>query len=105
MLEKKYRLPSSVRLKGARTKTFKHFILKTADSSLSFPRFAFVVSKKVDSRAVIRNKIKREATQVLQNIMDKIKKQDAVFIFKKGAAENVEQIKADIESALKQKDA
>lgn len=90
MLKKKYRLPSSIRLGKAKTISTKYFVLKTADSNLSFPRFAFVISKKVDRRAVIRNKIKREMTSVISQDVDKfIAGRDMIFILKRNAAEDI----------------
>ena len=101
MLKKKYRLPASVRLGKAKTQSFKHFILKTANSELTYPRFAFVISKKVDNRAVVRNKIKREMTNSIQNMIDKISQgKDMIFILKRSSAENVRELSTDIESAV-----
>ncbi len=89
MLKKKYRLPSSVRLEKAKTKSFKYFVLKTADNSFSYPRFAFVISKKVDGRAVIRNKIKREMTNyIAKNIEKIVPGKDMIFILKRSAAQD-----------------
>ncbi|MEX2007517.1 MAG: ribonuclease P protein component [Candidatus Levyibacteriota bacterium] len=90
MLKKKYRLPANVRLGKAETISAKYFILKTASSSLPYPRFAFVISKKVDRRAVIRNRIKREMASSIQRLIDKVSPgKDMVFILKRSAVESM----------------
>ncbi len=101
MLKRKYRLPASAKLGKGETVSAKHFILKIADSKLTYPRFAFVISKKVDSRAVVRNKIKREMTNSIQKMIDKVKPgKDILFILKKSASQSIDQLPADIKSAF-----
>ena len=105
MLKKKYRLPAGVRLGKAKTISAKHFTLKTASSNLSYSRFAFVISKKVDTRAVVRNRIKREMTNSIQSIMDKIGSgKDMLFILRRSAAQNIRELQEDIELAVGSKD-
>ncbi len=100
MLKKKYRLPSSVRLEKAKTKSFKYFVLKTADNNLLNSRFAFVISKKVDGRAVIRNKIKREMTNyIAKNIEKIVPGKDMIFILKRNVVQASE-APLSIEDAL-----
>lgn len=101
MLKKKYRLPASVRLGNAKTIYTKYFILKTAANNLYYPRFAFVVSKKVDSRAVVRNRIKREMANSIQNLIDKIVPgKDMVFVLKRNAAENMNKLADCVEESV-----
>lgn len=101
MLKKKYRLPASAKLGKASTKSFRHFILKAANSNLSYPRFAFVISKKVDKRAVVRNKIKREMTSYIQNIINKVSpEKDMLFILKRSSVENTRELLSDLKEAL-----
>lgn len=98
MLKKKYRLPSDVRLGRAKTITAKSFVLKTAVNSLSYPRFAFVISKKVDRRAVVRNRIKRKLSGSIEPLIGSISSGiDMVFILKRSAIENIEKIGHEIE--------
>lgn len=102
MLKKKYRLPSSIRLEKAITKSFKYFVLKTAASALPYPRFAFVISKKVDARAVFRNKIKREMTGAVAGMIDRIiEGKDLLFILKRDAA-NADNLSEALREAFKQ---
>lgn len=100
MLKKKYRLPSRVRLEKVKTISARHFTLKTAKNNLSYPRFAFVISKKVDKRAVARNRIKRKMTNTLQDLMSKISGVDIIFILKKGAFENIEEVDKNMKEIL-----
>lgn len=86
MLKKKYRLPAAIRLKKARKISSRYFFLNTGESGLSYSRFAFVVSKRVDKRAVIRNKIKRKVTEAINGQLERIKAGiDMIFIFRKEA--------------------
>ncbi len=100
MLKKINRLPSSVRLEGAKTVSTSYFILKIAKSNLSYPRFAFVISKKVDKRAVIRNKIKREMTKKIMELIEKIRTADMIFILKAGAGENITKLSFSVEQVF-----
>jgi len=60
MLAKKYRLPiQSVLNKSGRTFKSRSFLIKIFAGQEKFNRFGVVISKKVDKRAVGRNKIKR----------------------------------------------
>ena len=70
MLSAKHRL----RKKKEIDKVFKNgrsfkegcLILKTMKNDLAFCRFAFVVSKKVSSKAVVRNKIRRKIREAVR---------------------------------------
>lgn len=72
MLRKTYRL-SSVGLKGPRMVKSNLIDVKTAESNLNYPRFGFVISKKLDKRAVARNTIKRKLSASIEGIFDRIK--------------------------------
>lgn len=87
MLKKKYRLPANVRMKRAKKISSKYFFLNTEDNGLACSRFAFVISKKVDKRAVVRNRIKRKLTEIININLEKIKiGMDMIFILRKEAA-------------------
>lgn len=102
MLSKKYRLPANIKLVNYKSKDFKAFILKTSKNQLSYPRFAFVISKKVDSKAVVRNRIKREMTMAAGEILKGLDGSDFLFILKRSAVENLENLKNLVEEALLQ---
>jgi len=60
------------------------FILKEKKNGLSVNRFGIVVSKKIDKRAVVRNRVKRLFRTYLANLDKKMSKgHDILFIVKK----------------------
>jgi ribonuclease P protein component len=72
MLKKIFRLdaPKLIRSKNIQSASFS---LKTAKNDLDIPRFAFVISKKLDKRAVVRNSTKRKLSSCIEEIFDRIK--------------------------------
>lgn len=86
MLKRKYRL--SFRLKPKFQRTFKtpYFVLKAANNNLSYNRFGFMVSKRIDKKAVVRNKIKRLIRGGIEEFSKDLKEgHDMVFIAAKNA--------------------
>lgn len=71
MLKKKYRL-SQVPLTRAKSFSTPYFNLKVGKNNFQISRFAFVVSKKLDKRAVVRNSLKRKIRGSIEEIFDKI---------------------------------
>lgn len=71
MLKKIYRL-TEVSLKSPKNITTPYFSIKSAKNNLEVSRFAFVVSKKVDKRAVVRNSVKRKLRSCVEEIFDRI---------------------------------
>jgi len=65
-------------------KSFKNnfLIVKINENNLNFPRFGFVVSKKVSNKSVERNKIKRRLREIVKKKSKKIKGKgiDGIFI-------------------------
>ncbi len=61
-----------------------YFLLKTAENKLQHSRYGFIVSKRVDTRAVVRNRIKRQYRACIENELSNIKQgYDMLFIVKK----------------------
>jgi len=58
MLPKPQRLPHGLRLASGNTFKSPHFILKFAPNSLGISRFGIIISKKIDKRAVRRNRMR-----------------------------------------------
>lgn len=84
MLERKLRLPAHSNTRFSKTVTAPFFTLKVGVNNLSFSRFGFVASKRIDKRAVKRNQIKRMMRQIIQENKDIIKDgNDLLFILKK----------------------
>lgn len=83
MLKKENRLSSI----GARAKSrisTPLFSLCFSNNNQDLSRFSFVISKKIDKRAVVRNKAKRKVRSIVEQMLDKIGTgKDFVFYLKK----------------------
>lgn len=79
-----------------------YFIIVYSKNTLGYPRSAFVISPKVSSLAVIRNRIKRLTTEALRLSEEfNSTSKDFVFIAKRSAVEASQKaISADVEFAL-----
>ena len=87
MLKKENRLSNlkaKVKSQNFETSLFK---IKVFSKGNGITRFAFVVSKKVDNRAVVRNKTKRVLRKALKNILENIKNGQSVIIVAKNKIE------------------
>jgi len=88
MLKRKYRLPASVKLTRPTSYKSRSFRLMLTQNNLGFSRFAFTVSKKIDKKAVVRNKIKRAMRDCIQELQEQIvNKYDMLFILQKNSRE------------------
>jgi ribonuclease P protein component len=91
MLPKLHRLPSveinNLTRYGKRVSSVLGlFLYKKSDAPVS--RFAFVVSKKVDKRAVVRNRLKRIVSESVRYLLPAIKQPiDGVFLVRTGQME------------------
>jgi ribonuclease P protein component len=84
MLKKIYRLLGETKFDKKNTYNCPFFVLKVAKNESSFSRFGFIVSKKIDKRATVRNRIKRQIRVCIENNIDKIQiGYDMLFILKK----------------------
>lgn len=84
MLKKKYRLLKETKFGKKDFYTSPFFVLKIAKNEESFNRFGFVVSKKIDKRATVRNAVKRKIRNCIETSLDKIKPgHDMLFVLKK----------------------
>lgn len=88
MLKKEFRLPKT-KLNRQKVFNLPDVTLKISENGLEVSRFGFVVSKKVDRRAVIRNKVKRILRSYVQENLKNIKQGfDFLLISKKVPEEN-----------------
>ncbi len=71
MLKKEYRL-NTVSLANPRIFSTSLFTLKVAANKKNVSCFAFVVSKRIDKRAVVRNSLKRKIRSAVEQIFDNI---------------------------------
>jgi len=84
MLKKKYRLLKKTKFDKKDIYTSPFFVLKFAKNEKSFSRFGFIVSKIIDKRATVRNRVKRKIRVCIETNFDKIKPgYDILFILKK----------------------
>ncbi len=74
------------------------FFASILDGQKDGPKFAFVVSKKIDKKAVVRNKIRRYLSEAIRILMPQLKKDVYAVFFVKKEIKNLEfnQIKKEI---------
>jgi len=74
-------------------------VLKKRKNNLKKSRIAFVVSRKISPKAVVRNKTKRRLREIVRNMIDNIKGgYDIIFFTKKGIEEKkYQEIEKEIE--------
>lgn len=79
------------------------FIIKFSKNNLPQNRFGFVVSKKVDKRAVVRNSLKRKIRSCLEQCQEEIKPgHDLLFLLKKEAVgKNQKELYLEVRNVLK----
>jgi len=86
MLKRKFKIPKGLRFNNSGFLSGPLFTIKVRENGLSFNRFAIIVSKKVDKRAVVRNRIKRLISSCLEELYKDLRPGcDMIFIVKKGA--------------------
>ena len=77
----------------------KSFSLRFDKNNVAKLQVAVVVSKKVDKRAVVRNKIKRKILEAVRKNIDTNTSLDLVFYAKSGAASS-ENLEKDVSETL-----
>lgn len=86
MLKKKFRLPSYITLSHSSYSPSPFFTVKIGKNTLAHNRYGFVVSKKIDKRAVVRNRIKRQLRSCIEALQKDLSSgYDMLFIIKKTA--------------------
>lgn len=84
MLKKAFRLPFATKASYKKTYATPFFVVKIAKSDEAHPRFGFIVTKRVDKRAVVRNSIKRRVRACVEQRLNAFPKGfDFLFILKK----------------------
>ncbi|MEK7604993.1 MAG: ribonuclease P protein component [Patescibacteria group bacterium] len=103
MLPKLNRLPHSRRIAGGSSFPSPFFLVKYTSNGLGYPRFGIIISKKVDKRATIRNRIRRLLHQFIQEHMHEFSvNKDYLFIIHQPFPELSEDIKNSLVSLIKQ---
>lgn len=91
MFKKKYRLNKNINLLGPKILSTPLFTVRIAKNNLSYSRFGFIVSKKIDKRASARNSIKRRFRSCIEIVLDRIKKEyDMLFLLKREAGKKAQ---------------
>lgn len=105
MFRRKFRLPRN-KIKFTDFLNTPLFSLKFKDNNLLYNRYAFVVSKKTDKHATVRNKIKRLFRSCVEDLDGQIQKgYDMLFILKKEIlGKDREIIYSSIKKSLSQKE-
>lgn len=84
MLPKSQRLPRSLRLSSARFLRTELFSVKSLPNSLGTPRFGVVISKKIDKRAVARNRMRRLIHKTISmDLVQLAGSHDVLFVIQK----------------------
>lgn len=105
MLKRRLRLPGGIRFNNSRLLSVPLFTIKVAENGLLFNRFSTVVSKKIDKRAVVRNRIKRIISSCVEELYRNLHQgYDMLFIVKRGVVDKNRQefywaIKHSLENA------
>ena len=85
MLSREYRLPATTKLFHAHYAKTEIFAVKYTTNNLPVSRFAFVVRKTVDKRAVVRNRIRRVFRSCIEEQLTQIVPgYDMLFFLEKG---------------------
>lgn len=84
MFKREFRIPKGLRFNNTRLLSTPFFLLKIKKNGLLLNRFAVIVSKKIDKRAVVRNKIRRIINSCIKDLSENLKQGwDFLFIVKK----------------------
>ncbi len=102
MLKRENRLVGGVRFNNSYSFSVPQFVLKTKKNGLLINRFGIVVSKKIDKRAVARNKTKRIFRSALVDLSrNMVSGHDMLFIVKIGVLNsNEEEVRSAIKTTL-----
>jgi ribonuclease P protein component len=91
MFSKQYRLPPGSFSQKPSIAITSLFSLRYAPNKLLFNRYGFVISKRIDKRATMRNHLKRKLRKILENEGASLKQgYDMLFIIQKPFVEGQE---------------
>ncbi len=99
MLKKANRLSKFNNLENLKSVSTPYFVLKYKREEEALARFGFVVSKKIDKRAVIRNKVKRKLQQAVRESLGNVLPYTFLIIAKR---ESIQEESKKISEALKE---
>ena len=97
MFARQYRLPASIRLTAPIVVHSPLFLMRIATNNLSYNRYGFLVSKKVDKRSVVRNRVKRRVRACLEKLNPQvITGHDFLLSIKKESVDQKPEILSDV---------
>lgn len=82
MLAKQYRLPRTVSFQNAKSFSSHFFRVLIQENAFAQNRFGFVISKKIDKRAVVRNRLRRLLSHLVVEFSQTGSGQDVLIIVK-----------------------
>lgn len=92
MFKRENRLVPGIKFNNSCLFTVPQFVLKEKKNGLTINRFGIIISKKIDKRAVVRNKIKRFFRTSLSNLDKKMNKgHDILIIARKGVLDKAKE--------------
>lgn len=103
MFARKFRLPSTITSSSFYTIHTPLFVFKYHQNTLEINRYGFVASKKVDKRAVYRNRVKRQIRSILEELNASLPTgYDLLFVLKAALIdESIDNIKAILTATFK----
>lgn len=102
MLKKVNRLSTFGSIKNLKSVPTPYFVLKYKKEEAGVAKFGFIVSKKIDKRAVVRNKIKRVLQEAVRENLERIYPYTFLIIAKKEIInESFEKIENTMSEVLK----
>ena len=97
MLKRENRLSKIVRGSGEKKYFSPLFHVRVSENNTDKARFGFVVSKKIDKRAVVRNKTKRVLREAAKALIDRVLGKDIIIIAKKElSSKEKEEVKKEL---------
>ena len=105
MFKRQYRLPSGTRISSQQTISSSFFLLKKVANNLPNSRFGFVVSKKIDKSAVVRNRTRRVLRAAIEDLLPDIKVGfDLLFVLKQPLPERTKELDTEVIRILRRID-
>lgn len=102
MFKKAYRLPFSKRFSHTSLVHTDLFIFKFQKNNLLYNRYGFVVGKRIDKRAIVRNSIKRTFRAHIEELHKAMAQgYDVLFVLKKNTLDEQGQVRKLIEATLR----
>lgn len=84
MLPRKYRLPARIRPEHPTIIHSPYFLAKISRNDLPYSRFGFVVTKSLDKRSTVRNRVKRVFRSCIEELREQIcEGYDILFLLRK----------------------